>query len=68
MLVASSRTRAHEDDAVGEVVHGKGQRRFRVRVYTESGDRYIQLYLDHDRDRTERRVAVVRITGSSSTG
>jgi hypothetical protein len=68
VVVMSSPTRARVANPVGEVVHGKGQRRFHVATFLEAGDRYIQLYLIYEPDVTQRRVGLVRITDSSSTG
>jgi hypothetical protein len=67
VVVMSSRTRAPKENPVGEVVHGKEQRRFRVIVDPFEQVRYIQLYLIYEPDVTQRRVGLVRITGSSST-
>ena len=58
-VVMSSPTRARDDFPVGSVVRGKGQRRFRVRMFTEEDDRFIQIYFEYDRDTLRRRVAVV---------
>ncbi len=68
VVVMSSRTRAPVANPVGEVVHGKRQRRFRVIVDPFDAVRYIQLYLIYEPDVTQRRVGLVRITGSSSRG
>src|SRR5262249_15414821 len=67
VVVTTSRTRAPDDNPAGEVVHAKKQRRFHVTAVPEDGDRYVQLYLIYEPDLTQRRVAVARITGSSST-
>jgi len=61
LVVMSSPTRARDDFPVGTVVHGKGRRRFRIRELAESGDRFIQIYADYDRNTLRRRLAVVRI-------
>ena len=62
VVVMTSRTRAPDDNPVGEVVHSKGQRRFRVTTLPESGDRYVQLYLIYEPDLTQRRVGLMQIT------
>ena len=67
VVVMSSRTRVPVVNPVGKGVNGKGQRRFRVAMFLDPGDRYIQLYLIYHPDVTQRRIAVVRITDSSST-
>jgi hypothetical protein len=61
VVAMSSRTRARVDNPVGKVVHGKGQRRFRVVVDPLDGERYIQLYLVNEPDLMQRRIAVVRV-------
>jgi hypothetical protein len=60
VIVATSPTTARKE-IYGKVVDGKRQRRFNVELSPNRGDRYVQLYLDHDPDATVRRIAVVRI-------
>jgi hypothetical protein len=61
LIVSTTPTRARKDP-YGKVVDASGQRRFRVKVKPNRGDRFIQLYLVYEPDATQRRIGVARIT------